>query len=95
MVPLAGKVPDADNTMKYTTIHFFSYTEYNRSRQEIEFRTFDFTHILTNLPTQILTRGFDFCKKEHFEQLCQDRPDSLSLALVFEKIDKQNAFTAM
>ena len=44
---------------------------------------------------QILTRGFDFCQKHHFEELCKDRPDILSIASVFDKIDTQNAFTAM
>ena len=62
---------------------------------DLEFRTFDFTHILTNLRTQILTRGFEYCKREHFEHLSVNRPDILSLALVFDKIDQQNAFTAM
>ena len=61
----------------------------------MEFRTFDFTHILTNLRTQILTRGLDYCKKEHYEHLSANRPDILSLALVVDKIDQQNAFTAM
>ena len=44
---------------------------------------------------QILTHGFDFCPKHHFEELCKDRPDILSIASVFDKIDMQNAFTAM
>ena len=55
----------------------------------------DFTHILTNMCCQILTRGFNFCKKHHFEMLCEERPDILSMALVYDKIDTQNAFTAM
>ena len=45
--------------------------------------------------TQILTRGLDYCKKEHFEHLSTNNPSLLSLALVFEKTDQQNAFTAM
>ena len=64
-------------------------------RGQVEFRTFDFTHILTNIRMQILTRGLDYCKKEHFEHLSEHRPDILSLSLVFDKIDQQNAFTAM
>ena len=61
----------------------------------MEPRTFDFTHILTNMHCQILTRGFNFCKKHHFEMLCEERLDILSMALVYDKIDTQNAFTAM
>ena len=48
-----------------------------------------------NIRTQILMRGLPFCKREHFEQLCHERPDILSISLVCEKIDQQNAFTAM
>ena len=77
------------------TLEFFSYPEYSIKRNQLEFRTFDFTHILTNLQTQILTRGFDYCKKEHFEYLSLKKPGLLSLVLVFEKTDQQNAFTAM
>ena len=62
---------------------------------QVEIRTFDFTHILTNLHAQILTRGLEYCKKEHFEHLSEHRPDILSLSLVFDRIDRQNAFTAM
>ena len=45
--------------------------------------------------TQVLTRGLDYCKKEHFEHLSINKPGLLSLALVFKKTDQQNAFTAM
>ena len=93
-VPLYSAVP---NQSKDGTkiIPFFSYPALSPDRKQIEFRTFDFTHILTNLRTQILTRGFDFCRKEHFEHLSTHKPGLLSLALVFEKTDQQNAFTAM
>ena len=87
-VPLTCHVPSGD-------INFFSYPEFNILHGQVEFRTFDFTHILTNLQTQILTRGLEYCKKEHFEHLSEHRPDILSLSLVFDRIDQQNAFTAM
>ena len=54
-VPLTCRVPGGH-------IKFFSYPELNTLRAQLEFRTFDFTHILTNLRTQILTRGLDYCK---------------------------------
>ena len=76
-------------------VELFSYPEYSEERNQIEFRTFDFTHVLTNLRTQILTRGLEYCKKEHFEHFSTNSPGLLSLALVFEKTDQQNAFTAM
>ena len=76
-------------------MEYFSYPNYSQVRHQVEFRTFDFTHILTNLRMQILTRGLEYCHKEHFEHLSRNRPDILSLALVFDKTDQQNAFTAM
>ena len=76
-------------------IDFFSYPAFSVERNELEFRTFDFTHILTNLRTQILMRGLDYCKKEHFHHLCENRPGLLSIALVHEKTDQQNAYTTM
>ena len=92
-VPLSASIPS--NTNETQQIDFFCYPEYNTERKQLEFRTFDFTHILTNLRTQILTRGLDYCKKEHYEHLSANRLDILSLALVVDKIDQQNAFTAM
>ena len=80
---------------KIQTIDFFSYPEFCHTRNQLEFRTFDFTHVLTNLRTQILTRGLEYCKREHFEHLSIHKPGLLSLALVFDKMDQQNAFTAM
>ena len=93
-VPLKIIIPgkNADNT-EYLDV--FSYPDVCETRGQVEFRTFDFTHILTNLRTQILTRGLDYCRKEHFEELSRNKPEILSLALVFDKTDQQNAFTAM
>ena len=93
-IPMHCYMP-SDGKTKVETIEFFSYPEYSIKRNQLEFRTFDFTHILTNLRTQILTRGFDYCKKEHFKYFSLKKPGLLSLALVFEKTDQQNAFTAM
>ena len=93
-VPLKCYVPTPMQG-KIKTIDFFSYPEFCHARNQLEFRTFDFTHVLTNLRTQILTQGLEYCKREHFEYLSIHKPGLLSLALVFEKTDQQNAFTAM
>ena len=83
-----------DNS-KTELMEFFSYPGYSTDLGETQFWTFDFTHILTNIRTQILTRGLEYCRKEHFEHLSTNKPGLLSLALVFKKTDQQNVFTAM
>ena len=93
-VPLKCYVPTSTQG-KIQTIDFFSYPEFCHTRNQLEFRTFDFMHVLTNLRTQILTQGLEYCKREHFEHLSLHKPGLLSLALVFEKMDQQNAFTVM
>ena len=94
-VNLFSPVPSESDSRVVTTHEHFCYPEFSSERNQLEPRTFDFTHILTNMRCQILTRGFDYCPKKHFEELCTERPDILSIALVFDKIDTQNAFTAM
>ena len=79
---------------EHTVIKFFSYPEYSSERKQIEFRTLDYTHILTNMKMHILTKGYDFCKKEHFQELACLNPDLLSRPLVFDNIDQQNAHSA-
>ena len=83
-VPLKCYVPTSMQG-KIQTIDFFSYPEFCHTRNQLEFRTFDFTHVLTNLRTQILTQGLEYCKREHFEHLNIHKPRLLSLAFVFEK----------
>ena len=46
------------------------------------------------MKTHILTKGYDFCKKEHFHTLVKEDPDLLSRPLLFDNIDQQNAFSA-
>ena len=86
-VPLKCYVPSSTQGEMWS-IDFFSYPEFCNARNQLEFRTIDFTHVLTNLHTQILTRGLEYCKKEHFEHLSTHKPGLLSLALVFEKTDQ-------
>ena len=94
-VPLFTPIPSESDSQLVTAHEHFCYPEFSKDHQQLEPRTFDFTHILTNMRCQILTCGFDFCPKDHFKELCKDRPDILSIASVFDKIDMQNAFTAM
>ena len=83
-VPLKIIVPgkNADNT-EYLDV--FSYPDVCETRGQVEFRTFDFTHILTNLRTQILTRGLDYCHKEHFQELSRNKPENTQFGTSFRQ----------
>ena len=43
----------------------------------------------------ICRHGYDFCKREHYLDLCSERPDILSRSAVEDRIDPQNVFTAV
>ena len=43
----------------------------------------------------ICRTGYDFCKTEHYHQLCHDQPDILSQAVVLHRLDPMNVYTAM
>ena len=86
-------IPSENDPPIIKPLEHFLYAEFCAVCQQMEPRIFDFTHILTNMHCQISTHGFNFCKKHHFEMLCEERPDILSMALVYDKIDMQNAFT--
>ena len=77
------------------SFEMFSYPEFSLKRQQVEHRTLDYTHILTNKKTHILSKGYDFCKKEHFQELATENPNLLSRPLVFDNIGQQNAYSAI
>ena len=43
----------------------------------------------------ICHHGYDFCKRQHFLELCAERPDILSRSIVEDRADLQNVFTAI
>ena len=55
-------------------IDLFCYPEYNVLCGQIEPHTLD-SHIITNVRSHISRHGYDYCKKEHYLELCQERPD--------------------
>ena len=61
----------------------------------MEPRTLDFSHVLTNMRMHMCCHGYDFCKVEHFLELCAERPDILSHSIVEDRADLQNVFTAI
>ena len=90
-----GYVLDTDNTEIESVLEYFSFPEFSIERQQLEFRTLDYTHMLTNICNHVLTHGYTYCPKEHFQHLATNRPDILSHTVVFDKIDIQNVLTAM
>ena len=61
---LHADVPNGEKS-----VELFLYPERNETTGELLFRTFDYMHILTNMRSHILMRGYEFCKKEAFEHL--------------------------
>ena len=64
LVPFADDNPEATELMD-----IFSYPEMEEGNDVPLFCTFDYTHILTNMRSHILKRGYDFCPKEDFESI--------------------------
>ena len=76
-------------------MEFFSIPEYSKERNQLEFRTLDYTHMLTNMRLHILSRGYDFYPTQHYHTLAEERPDIVSRAIIFDQADTQSAFYAM
>ena len=47
------------------------------------------------MPGYICKHNYDFCKREHYLDLCSERPDILSRSAVEDCIDHQNVFIAV
>ena len=73
----------------------FCYPEFSAQRKQLEPRTLDFSHVLTNIRMHICRHGYDFYKTEHFLELCSERPDILSHSIVEDRADPLNVFTAI
>ena len=74
-------------------VELFSYPEREEKTGDLQFRTFDYTHILTNMWSHILSHGYNYCTKEAFQHLI-DNSKILSRYMVEYKMDIQNAFSA-
>ena len=89
-----GFIPNEDVSEVAEIFPYFSYPEYLEQCKQIKFRTLDYTHMLTNMRNHLITHGYDFCPKEHYFEIAHTHPDILSRAIIFDKIDIQNAFIA-
>lgn len=93
---LQGYIPmNRPEYMPARYLRYYSYPEKSETRNQIEHRTLDYTHMLTNIRSHILRKGYDFCKPKVFQEIADERPDIISRALVYDLTDKQNAYSAM
>ena len=93
---LRGYIPmEPSSYLPARYIRYYSYPEKSKERNQIEHKTLDYTHMLTNMRAHILRKGYEFCQSKVFQEIAADRPDILSRALVFDLTDKQNAYSAM
>ena len=77
--------------------HFplFYYPDMSKVWNQIEFRTLDYTHQLTNLRAIVCKSGIDNVRKSEFERISNDYPEILDKGIVFGSLDKQCASLAM
>ena len=68
----------------------FNYPDFSVDRNQMEMRTFDYTHILNNLRFHICNKGFDDISTEVFLQVSDIDHDVLPRAIVEDKMDWQN-----
>ena len=84
-IPININIPFLDD------VHIiFNYPEYSMERQQLEMRTFDYTHILNNLRFHICNRGFNAVSTQAFVDVSKVNHDVLPLAIVEDKLDRQN-----
>ena len=69
----------------------FSFPEYSEKRKQLEPRTLDPTHILTNLRAQACRKGFDFFDKNSLLHVSEINSKLLPRPMVTEVLDQQNA----
>ena len=91
LIPFADGKED-DEAGEY--VELFCYPE-KRQNNKLCYKTFHYTHILTNMRSHILTRGYEFCKKEDFEWIVDNMTGVLSHYLVEYNMDNQSAFSAI
>ena len=77
--------------------HFplFYYPEMSKIRKQIEFRTLDYTHQLTNLHAIICKSGIDNVHTCEFQRISKEYPEILDKGIVFGSLDKQCASLAI
>ena len=76
-------------------IPLFYYPEVCEERNQIEFRTLDYTHQLTNLRAVVCKSGIENVSNLHFQEISEEHPEILDKGIVFGALDKQCASLAL
>ena len=84
-VPVVLNIPLAD-----TDHIIFNYPEKNSECDQIEMRTFDYTHILNNLRFHVSNDLIHGISKKAFIEVSEVNHDVLPRAIVEDKLDHQN-----
>ena len=94
-IQMIVKIPRKIAGLPNIQFQLFCYPEFSAQRKQLEPRTLDFSHVLTNIRMHICKHGYDFCKTKHFLELCLERPDILSHSVVEDRAVPQNVFTTI
>ena len=73
----------------------FSFPEYSQKRNQLELRTLDPTHILTNLRAHACKKEFEFFDKESLIRVSEINSKLLPRPMITKVLDQQNAELAV
>ena len=73
----------------------FSFPEFSSKHNQLEPRTMDYTHMLTNIRSLICRKDFEGVSTEPFNKISMEHPSIISRGLVMGALDKQSAEYAL
>ena len=76
-------------------VDLFYFPEYCEAHSQLEPRTTDYTHMLTNLRSLVCRKGLLNVKRSAFVDIAEEHPNVLSKAIVIANLDKQSAAIAL
>ena len=86
-IPITNKDDEGKNSHHKS----FSKPSKSETRNQVEHRTMDPTHILTNLRSQICRHGFENVRTEAFHRVSNIDHNILPMSIVMDQLDKQSA----
>ena len=76
-------------------VDLFYFPRYSKAHSQLEPRTTDYTHMLTNLRLLVSQKGLLNVKRSAFVHVVEEHPNVLSKAIVIANLDKQSAAIAL